>query len=296
MNRNFIYPVGDGTKETFEKEWYIALGFGEKQDYGYHEGADINLKTGGDSDNGKPLRAISDWNIEYYHNTHSESGFGIHFVYKVKSPWGDRWIHKAHTQKPLDWTKNTLGNKGDKLAEIDKTGRPRLILPAHLHITVFKKDPFGLTNKIDHIFKTLTELNEWCEDPIDFFAKWYEHKEEEMDIKQIIETGYVVFTGQKPNSDEVAQRIKDWTTPQAFLESITGDSRFYSKYIQPQLNSQKIAQENACNKTLSEKEVIWQTELKNAKKGYEENLNKKVEKLDPLTLIRLGISNLFSKK
>lgn len=50
------YPVGQsGTREEYDKLWYSAQGFGAKTSYGFHEGEDFNLKTGGDTDLGQPL-------------------------------------------------------------------------------------------------------------------------------------------------------------------------------------------------------------------------------------------------
>lgn len=292
MSNKFQYPVGDGTRETFEKEWYVALGFGAKTDYGYHDGADINLKTGGDTDHGKPLFAIADWKIAYYHNSHPESGFGTHFIYQVESPFGTRWIHSAHTQKPLDWTKVTSGQKGQKLAEIDKTGRPRLILPAHVHLTVFKKDPSGLPHKIDSIFKTLKDLNEWCEDPIDFFKKWDDYKEEDMDIKQLIIDLREGLLDSKPNNDELDYDISHWENPKEFIKRITGDGKFYSKYVLPQLESQKIALESGCKKEKDQIEANWQSTMKTAKKEYDEALKKKLENTTLGELINLFVFKL----
>lgn len=288
MSKNFQYPVSDGTRETFEKEWYVALGFGDKQDYGYHEGVDINLKTGGDTDNGQSLKAISDWELTYYHlNSHNESGFGVHFVYKVNSPFGVRWIHYAHCQKPIDPEKKSSGQKGDKLAEIDKTGRPRFILPAHLHLAVFKVDPFNLPNKIDTIAKTKTQLNDWWEDPIAFFQNWDNYKEEAMDIKQLATDLRIGLLDYSPSEDELKWDIEHWENPKEFIKRITGDEKFYKKYVLPQLESQKIAQESGCK---SEKEAIeasWQTKLESAKKEYQDALKKKLENTTIGELINL---------
>ena len=163
-----MYPVGTGTKEDFEKRWYIALGFGEKTSYGYHEGLDINLKTGGDTDLGEPILAIADYKLAYYHfKSHLESGFGVHYIYEIDTPKGKRWIHCAHNQKdPLIASKKE-GKVGDILSYIGKTGRPRAILPAHLHFTAFKVDPVSLPNKIDTGAKTTKQLNDWWENPLD---------------------------------------------------------------------------------------------------------------------------------
>ena len=161
-----MYPVGTGTEEDFRARWYIALGFGEKQPYGFHEGWDINLKTGGDTDLGEAIKAIADYKLVYYHfNSHLESGFGVHYVYEVETPNGKRWIHCAHNQTNPQIATKKEGAKGDILSLIGKTGRPKTILPAHLHFACFKIDPAGLPSKIDSIAKTTKQLNDWWEDP-----------------------------------------------------------------------------------------------------------------------------------
>ncbi len=299
MSQKFQYPVSDGTRETFEKLWYVALGFGEKQDYGYHEGADINLKTGGDTDDGQPLFAIADWELSYYHlNSHNESGFGIHLVYKVETPWGPRWIHYAHMKNPMN-PETGPGKKGFKMGELDKSGRPRAILPAHLHISVFKVDPSTLPNKIDSIAKTLTQLKDWWEDPIAFFQKWYEHKEEEMDIKQLVIDLRDGLLDSKPSDDELNYDVSHWENPKEFIKRITGDSKFYSKYIIPQLDNQKIALESGCK---TEKEVLgqeWQTKLETAQKEYDKKLSTKLENTtigELINLIVVKFKESFAKK
>lgn len=173
-----MYPVGTGTKEDFEQRWYIALGFGEKTDYGYHEGIDVNLRTGGDTDLGEPIKAIADWELTYYHlSSHTEAGFGVHFVYTVNTPRGRRWIHCAHNQPDPPVVSKKTGKKGDILAFIGKTGRPRNIMPAHLHFSVFKVDPASLSNKIDTIAKTSQQLNDWWESPLETIESLLAQKE-----------------------------------------------------------------------------------------------------------------------
>src|SRR3990167_3958621 len=163
-----MYPVGSGTEEDFKKRWYIAFGFGEKTDYGYHEGLDINLRTVGDTDLGEPILAIADYKLKYYHlNSHLESGFGVHYVYEVDTPKGKRWVHCAHNQEnPLISSKKE-GKAGEIISHIGKTGRPRGSLAAHLHLSVFRVDPVTLPNKIDTIAKTTQQLNDWWVSPIE---------------------------------------------------------------------------------------------------------------------------------
>lgn len=166
------YPVAKNEND-FKKNWYVALGFGEQQPYGFHEGGDINLKTGGDSDLGEPIHAISKFTREYFHfNSHPEAGFGVHYVYKIEGPWGTRWVHCAHNMIAPEIQNKTDGNEGELLSYLGKTGRPRSELPAHLHFSIFKVDPATLPNGIDTIAKTKQQLNDWWEDPIAFIEKY----------------------------------------------------------------------------------------------------------------------------
>lgn len=270
MNK-FRYPVGGGTREDFEKNWYIAQGFGVKTVYGYHEGIDINLKTGGDTDLGEPLYAIGDWQLKYYHlKSHLESGFGKHFVYEVDSPWGKRWIHYAHIQnEKFDVEANPSGEVGDKLAELDSTGRPRLVMAAHLHMAVYKIDPLSIG--IDTIATSLSKLNQYWEDPIEFLNNWYTYdmtaqETDKVEIKDIVSDGYSALTGDRPEEGEMQWRLESWESTEHFLLSLTGDVRFYKKYIQPQLDAQKIALEDACSTAISENDSEWQIKMEIAKK------------------------------
>lgn len=155
------YPVGQlGTKDEFDKFWYVADGFGINRETYYHEGLDINLKSGGDSDLGQLLYAVGDGKIVYYHdNSHPTTGFGKHMVLYCQTPLGDRWYHYAHCQEITATVKEV--KRGDVIGKLGKTGTQY----AHLHFAVFKVDPKTLRSGIDTIAKTITELNSWWEDP-----------------------------------------------------------------------------------------------------------------------------------
>jgi hypothetical protein len=92
------YPVSaGGSKQEFDDKWYVAQGFGATTTYGFHEGVDINLKTGGDTDLGQELKSISNGRIVYYHySSHPTTGFGRHLVVKIDGAWGSRWVHYCH--------------------------------------------------------------------------------------------------------------------------------------------------------------------------------------------------------
>lgn len=162
-----IYPVGNGTEEDFEDKWYVAQGYGNPTTYGFHDGIDLNLKTGGDTDLGQELKSIASGRIVYYHcASHPTTGFGRHLVYRIEGPWGVRWVHYAHC---LDT--GFLGAiqdvpEGKIIAYLGKSGTTA----AHLHMAIFKVDPgtFG----IDNIPNTLDELHQYWEDPLAFLTQW----------------------------------------------------------------------------------------------------------------------------
>jgi hypothetical protein len=163
------YPVtSDGSLESFNRDWYNAQGFGAQTSYGYHEGADLNLKTGGDSDLGQELKAIANGRIVYYHYaSHPTTGFGRHLVYKIDGGWGTRWVMYSHCD-----SNNFLGavqdvSEGQIIARLGKSGNSP---SAHLHWSIFKVDP--ATFGIDNFANNLTELNQHWEDPIAFVNTW----------------------------------------------------------------------------------------------------------------------------
>ena len=163
------FPVSNtGSKIDFERDWYIAQGFGNPTAYGFHEGADINLKTGGDTDLGQEIKSIANGKIVYYHfASHPTTGFGRHLVYRIDGPWGVRWIHNCHLtdQGFLNTTADVP--EGTIIGRLGKSGTPY----AHLHFSIFKVDPITIGG-IDKFAKTLTELNTYWEDPIAFINTW----------------------------------------------------------------------------------------------------------------------------
>lgn len=165
------YPIGIlGTKEEYQQFWYSAQIFGAKTSYGYHEGVDINLLTGKDTDLGQPLYAIANGKIIYYHyGSHPNSRFGRHLVYRIDGPWGSRWVHYAHCGEKdfVASVQNIV--EGQKIAELGKSGdQPQY---AHLHLSIFKVDPVTIGG-IDRFARTRKELNDWWEDPLIFIETW----------------------------------------------------------------------------------------------------------------------------
>lgn len=147
------YPCGTSNAD-FIKNWYNAQPFGAKTSYGYHEGDDFNLKTGGNSDLGQPLYAVADGKIAYYHNaSHSSFGFGRHMVLECDTIKGKRWYHYAHCQEITALQKDV--KEGEVIGKLGKSGTPI----AHLHFAVFKVDPSSLHKGIDSIASTEGSLH-----------------------------------------------------------------------------------------------------------------------------------------
>lgn len=165
-------PVNDWDK------WYIAQGFGVETSYGYHEGIDLNLKTGGDSDLDQPILAISNGTIEYFHyGSHPTKNFGRHLVQKITTKNGYRWIHVAHCSDKDFLNAVQAVKTGQMIARVGKTGT----LVAHIHLSVFKVDPSTLPNGIDTIAKTKQQLNDWWEDPEIFLNQTEENMANELE-------------------------------------------------------------------------------------------------------------------
>jgi septal ring factor EnvC (AmiA/AmiB activator) len=162
------FPVGSDYQD-FTKYWYNAFKFGEKTDYGFHDGDDFNLKTGGDSDLGQPLYAVADGEVTSVHS-HPESGFGLHI--HLYHPEYKIYSHYAHCQD-IKVVKGQKVTEGQVIATLGKSGRPKNTLPAHLHFSL-KKEPTG----IDSVPRTQEELSKWM-NPTHFIT---EHltKEESM--------------------------------------------------------------------------------------------------------------------
>ncbi len=158
-----IRPVKDWDK------WYIADEFGTNRGTYFHNGIDLNLKTGGDSDLNQPLLCISGGKLVYYHkNSHPTSGFGRHLVYEIEGPWGKRWVMYSHCNENDFLTGVQDVEEGQMIARLGKSGTDW----AHVHMSIFKVDPANLSRGIDTIAKTQKELNDWWEDPETFMSKW----------------------------------------------------------------------------------------------------------------------------
>ena len=163
--QKFSYPVCS-TKEEFDKDWKLDGYYGDSASYGFHEGIDVNLKTGGNTDSGKDLLACLPFKRKYYHyNSHLTSGFGKHTLLEVVAPFNGKtyWLHYAHML--ADGVEVSEGDVGSLVGHIGATGRPKGTMSAHLHFSVFKKLP----TKLDMIAANKATLEEYWVDPLWFF-------------------------------------------------------------------------------------------------------------------------------
>jgi murein DD-endopeptidase MepM/ murein hydrolase activator NlpD len=157
-----IYPVNNFS------DWYDAQPYGNVTTYGFHEGADLNLKTGGNTDLGQELKSIAKGKIVYYHySSHPTVNFGRHLVVKIEGPWGTRWVHYAHCQSEGFLNASQDVTEGQVIARLGNSGTAY----AHCHFAVFKVDPATIGG-IDVIARTREQLESWWEDPIAFINTW----------------------------------------------------------------------------------------------------------------------------
>lgn len=178
-------PVND-----FKNLWYIAQGFGEKTDYGYHEGVDLNLKTGGDTDLGQSLMAIANGQVTSVHEHTGIPTFGKHLHIKFDSPFGVRFVHYAHCQKILV-PEGASVTEGQQVAELGKSGTK----VAHCHFAI-KNQPTG----VDGIAKTQEDLAKW-EDPIVFIEKCIQEEEKAKEVVSVESLNQQIIELHKQMSD-----------------------------------------------------------------------------------------------
>lgn len=187
------FPVGNDTQD-FKRNWYNAQGYGVKTSYGYHEGDDFNLKTGGDSDLGQPIFSIADGEVSSIHS--HATGFGLHI--HIYHPEHKVWSHYAHLKEAFV-TVGQQVKEGQKIATLGKSGTQS----AHLHFAI-KNQPTG----IDGVAKTLQDLWKW-ENPTTFIEQ---HLHTTMpDELQTILNKYAVKTAQELMSmfDKELSFLKD---------------------------------------------------------------------------------------
>lgn len=154
-------------RTPFDGEYKIDAGLTEKRPYGLHGGEDWNLKTGGNTDFGIPLLAITDGLITDI--SYSNTGFGNAVQYLIEGPFGYRWVEYDHCLE-INVQKGQQVKKGQQIARMGgKPGTPGAghSTAAHLHWVVRKRG---------HLFraiaKTMAEVNLDYEAPSAFLAQW----------------------------------------------------------------------------------------------------------------------------
>ena len=199
------YPVGNtGSKEEFDRDWYCAQDFGVLKAYGWHEGSDINLKTGGDTDLGQEVKAIANGRLVYYHySSHPTTGFGRHLVYRIDGPWGSRWVMYSHLSEDDFLRGEQDVSEGQILGRLGKSGNSP---SAHLHWSIYKVDPVGFG--IDNYANTLDELNNLWEDPIVFVETWSKQVSQESDVRlSLLNQAGIIDEGK---TREAIERYNKW--------------------------------------------------------------------------------------
>ncbi len=158
------YPVAANVDE-FKKKWYSAQGYGAKTSYGYHEGEDLNLGLGGNSDLGYPVYSIADGQVTAVQKIPTGFGHNIHIKHDGK--WGTVYSHYAHLQN-IKVSSGQKVKEGQQIAEVGHTGNSRYkgVPIAHLHFAI-KNKPTGLGD----VANDLKELQDW-ENPLVFIEKW----------------------------------------------------------------------------------------------------------------------------
>ena len=164
-----MQPPVAKTWAEYKAKWKVDRFFGQKiqeaNSYWYHEGLDININTGGNTDLGLPLYAVADGKIVYFHRyTHAlkANTYGRHLILKIDGPL---WVHYAHLADE-DFLNRAIDVKeGDLIGRIGNSGT----ILSHLHFSIYKKDPVG---NIDRWARSRTELNEWWVDPAELFERW----------------------------------------------------------------------------------------------------------------------------
>lgn len=141
--------------------WYSAQAHGVKTDYGYHDGEDINLKTGGNTDEGQDILAIADGIVTSVHIHTNSNNFGKHIHIAHEGSWGKVWCHFAHCSDILVQEGDQVKG-GQVVAKVGRTGT----VYSHLHWAI-KREP----TRIDGIARTQEDLKKWTA-PIPFVETW----------------------------------------------------------------------------------------------------------------------------
>lgn len=254
-----IYPTAK-TKEEWSK-WYSAQGYGVKTTYGYHEGCDLNLRTGGDSDLGQPLYAIADGEITSVCETHVTKSFGRHLHIKIVGEWGTRWAHYCHCQKILVKEGQRV-KEGDQIALLGKSGTTY----AHLHFAI-KNKPTG----IEGIAKDKEQLKSW-DNPIPFIEKYMVTQET---------ANSVLLTELQLKNVELADKVKKLTKDYGELEKkyaeVSNNCKADKELLQGTVSDLQVKLNESAdiNEKLMEETKLWNA-FKNAVISFKDKYVKKI--------------------
>jgi len=162
-------------KFPIREPWKLDTRFDEPVAYGPHEGIDVNLPSGGNTDCGTDLFPI--FKGEIVHTSKSTKGYGNLLVLRIVGPWGERFVRYAHCDKFLK-TKGIVTAE-EPIAQMGSTGNSTA---CHLHFDVMKSIPKGNWR---YYTKTKSVFMRVFEDPLAFIEQWRDYKDE--NIKWLID-------------------------------------------------------------------------------------------------------------
>jgi len=148
--------------DNFETQFNTTAGnrFGQKITSTYwHSGADINGNSGGNTDCGTPLKAITNGIISSV--IYQVSGYGNHLHLRFEINGKPYWAHYCHCQIIYVQAGQQV-REGDIIARLGNSGNSNY---CHLHFEI-KNQPTG----VEGIARTQADLKKW-EDPIPFIKK-----------------------------------------------------------------------------------------------------------------------------
>lgn len=273
------WPVGKNEQDI--TNWYNPQGYGVKTSYGYHEGDDLNLKTGGDSDLGQPLYAIANGTVTSVHNHTTKPTFGNHVHIQHDGEWGTVYSHYAHCQS-ISVKVGDQVKEGQQIGTLGKSGTD----VAHLHFAI-KNQPTG----IDGIAKTLDDLKKW-ENPTEFINKWKGTMSDDYGnmvwkSSQHDETVKYIYTDKDPRqtpSTEIQQYIAGLKSRATDLQNQLARAEAEVKNREEQVSrlKEQIANEQELNKSLTTKLNDAMSALKTLAGDYEGRISVLQEQVDDL--------------
>jgi hypothetical protein len=85
-------------------------------------------------------------------------------------------------------------------------------------------------------------------------------------IEQIIIDGHKAMTGVNITNPEKDWRLQSWQNTQKYIESLTGDGRFYTKYVVPHVLAKEEELKLAYETDKNDLVELWQSRVDTAKK------------------------------